>query len=148
MNERDAAGLQRRTRKSEETRARILEMALELFRIRGFEETTMRDIATACEIALGATYYHFGSKEAIVLAYYELAKEETSPDLERVVSSARSLRSGLLDLIEVKLKYYDPNRKFLGALLPHAADPRHPLSPFSSRNRHFRGADQELLRGL
>jgi hypothetical protein len=53
-----------------------------------------------------------------------------------------------LGLIEVKLKYYEPNRKFLGALLPHAADPRHPLSPFSSRNRHFCGADQELLRGL
>jgi AcrR family transcriptional regulator len=142
MKDREITTLIRKTRKSDETRARILDVALELFRQRGFEETTMRDIAAACGIALGATYYHFGSKEAIVLAYYELAKEQTAPSLEQSVTQARTLYSGLLSLIEVKLAYYRPNRKFLGALLPHAADPRDPLSPFSDDTRHIRRADQ------
>ncbi|MGA9710650.1 MAG: TetR family transcriptional regulator, partial [Candidatus Sulfotelmatobacter sp.] len=38
-------------KKSEETQARILEAALNLFRKRGFEKATMRDIAKESEVA-------------------------------------------------------------------------------------------------
>jgi AcrR family transcriptional regulator len=148
MKDQDKIVFQRKTKKSDETRARILEVALELFRQRGFEQTTMRDIATACGIALGATYYYFGSKEAIVLAYYELATNETRPLLERAVANARNLTSGLTAILQLKLAYYEPNRKFLGALLPHAADPRDPLSPFSEESRHIRYSDQSYFEGL
>lgn len=133
----------RRTRKSDETRTRILEEALELFRVRGFEATTMRDIARACEIALGATYYHFASKEAIVLAFYELAKDDMRTPLDHAVDGARNLSDGLRAILDVKLNYFAPNHKFLGALFPHAADPQDPLSPFSEQNRHIRLADQQ-----
>ena len=138
----------RRTRKSDETRTRILEEALELFRERGFDATTMRDIARACEVALGATYYHFASKEAIVLAFYELAKDDMREPLERAVAESRNLTEGLRAILDVKLNYFAPNRKFLGALFPHAADPQDPLSPFSDQNRHIRLADQEYFNKL
>ena len=39
---------------SEETRTQILETALALFRERGFDATTIRDIATAADLSLGA----------------------------------------------------------------------------------------------
>ena len=39
--------------KSEETRARILEAAIALFRGKGFAETTMREIAGAAGVATG-----------------------------------------------------------------------------------------------
>ncbi len=55
----------------ENTEALILQAALELFRERGFEVTTMRNIAQAAKVATGAAYYYFPSKEAIVLAYYD-----------------------------------------------------------------------------
>lgn len=148
MKDQEKPAFHRKTKKSDETRARILEVALELFRHRGFEQTTMRDIAAACGIALGATYYHFGSKEAIVLAYYELAANETRQQLERAVATARTLTSGLLAIMQLKLAYYEPNRKFLGALLPHAADPRDPLSPFSDESRHIRLSDQSYFEEL
>jgi AcrR family transcriptional regulator len=138
----------RRTRKSDQTRHRILEAALELFRERGFEATTMRDIARACEIALGATYYHFASKEAIVLAFYELAKDEMSGPLDEVARGAKSLQQGLQAVLDIKFAYFAPNRKFLGALFPHAADPQDPLSPFSDQNRPIRLADQDCFRQL
>ena len=138
----------RRTRKSDETRSRILEAALELFRERGFEATTMRDIARACEIAPGATYYHFDSKEAIVLAFYELAKDEMSEPLEKVAKGSKDLRQGLRAVLDIKFAYFAPNRKFLGALFPHAADPQDPLSPFSDQNLPIRLADQECFRQL
>lgn len=138
----------RRTRKSDQTRHRILEAALELFRERGFEATTMRDIARACEIALGATYYHFASKEAIVLAFYELAKDEMSGPLDEVARGAKSLQQGLQAVLDIKFAYFAPNRKFLGALFPHAADPQDPLSPFSDQNGPIRLADQDCFRQL
>ena len=60
----------RNTPRAEETRRRIYDVALELFREKGFEQTTMRDIAAKADVALGAAYYYFASKEAIVLAFY------------------------------------------------------------------------------
>lgn len=148
MNDSESGSALRKTRKADETRSRILEVALELFRQRGFEETTMRDIASACGIALGATYYYFGSKEAIVLAYYDVAKDQLRPLLEDAVENARSLAGGLRSLLQVKFDYFAPNRKFLGALFPHAADPRDPLSPFSYESRHMRQADQRHFQRL
>ena len=43
--------------KGDETRARILEAALDAFRQQGYEETTMRQIAARAEMATGAAYY-------------------------------------------------------------------------------------------
>ena len=59
-----------KTPKGADTQARIFDAALALFRTRGFEATTMRDVAEAAELSLGAAYHYFSSKEAIVLAYY------------------------------------------------------------------------------
>ena len=58
-------------RKSEATRRKLLERALRLFQHRGVEATTMRDIARAAGLSLGAAYYYFPSKEALLFAYYE-----------------------------------------------------------------------------
>src|SRR5688572_14111224 len=62
-------------KQSRDTRERILVEALALFRKRGYERTTMRDVAAACGLSLGAAYYWFPSKEAIVLSYYERQQE-------------------------------------------------------------------------
>jgi AcrR family transcriptional regulator len=67
---------------SKETREKILEAALELFRERGFEETTMREIATRARVASGLAYYYFASKDAIVLAFYHRANGELREVLE------------------------------------------------------------------
>ena len=60
----------RPTAKAEDTRRRILATALDLFQERGFAETTMREIARKAEVATGAAYYYFPSKEAIIMAFY------------------------------------------------------------------------------
>lgn len=129
--------------KSEETRRRILESALDLFREKGFAETTMREIAAAAGMATGAAYYYFASKEAIVLAFYELAAEEMTPRIEQALAGETRLDRRLTALIEVKLGYFEPNRKFLGALLGRTIDRHHPLSPFSAETKHIRDRDLE-----
>ena len=64
------------TLKSEETRQRILAAALSIFRERGFDAATMREIAAAAGVAVGAAYYYFDSKDAIVTAFYERAQQQ------------------------------------------------------------------------
>jgi len=46
-------------------RARIRDAALRLFGERGFERTTIREIAAAAGVSSGLARHHFGSKEAL-----------------------------------------------------------------------------------
>ena len=132
------------TKKSEETRTRILEAALALFRKRGFEKTTMRDIAEASGVALGAAYYYFDSKDELVMGFYERAQRELDPLLEAALAKTNGLEERLRAVIEVKLQYFAPNRKLMGALSAHI-DPQHPLSPFSEQTRAIRERDIGFL---
>jgi AcrR family transcriptional regulator len=128
------------TPKSEETRARILEAALTTFRERGFERATMREIAQAAQVATGAAYYYFDSKEAIVMAFYRRAQEELRPEVERALETSRTFEARVRAIVAGKLRYFGPNRALLGALSAHA-DPAHPLSPFSEETRAVREED-------
>jgi AcrR family transcriptional regulator len=132
------------SKKSEETRARILEAALALFRKRGFEKATMRDIAQESKVALGAAYYYFDSKDALVMAFYERAQLELDPLLQEALAKTQGLEERLRGAIDVKFRYFAPNRKLLGALSAHI-DPQHPLSPFSSETRAMRERDIRFL---
>src|SRR5271165_7154252 len=87
--------------KSDETRARILGAAMDLFRRRGFEETTMREIAAEAGVATGAAYYYFDSKDAIVLAFYDQATHELEPLLEEALTGSKDLRERLRVLLEI-----------------------------------------------
>ncbi len=126
--------------KSDETRARILDAAIELFRARGFEAATMREIAAAAGVATGAAYYYFDSKDALVLAFYDRSQKELEPLLEQALAATRDFEGRLRALIEVKLAYFEPDRGLLRALAAHT-DPEHPLSPFSVQTREIRDRD-------
>jgi AcrR family transcriptional regulator len=126
--------------KSEATRARILESALATFRSRGFENSTMREIAAVAGVALGATYYYFDSKDAIVMAFYQDAQREMAPSLDAILSEAKSLEARLRGLIAHKFKYFHANRALLGALSAHI-DPARALSPFSRETAAIREQD-------
>src|SRR3990167_5473118 len=54
-----------------ETRAQLVEAALDVFGRLGFEGATTREIAKAAGANLAAIVYHFGSKEALHLAVAE-----------------------------------------------------------------------------
>jgi AcrR family transcriptional regulator len=134
--------------KSDETRRLILDSALALFREKGFDAATMRDVAAKAGLATGAAYYYFPSKEAIVLGFYERSAAEMHAELEAVVAKSRGLEQSLSDLIQVKLDAFAPNRNVLRALLRNGADRAHPLSPFSKQTKPIRDADIEWFRKI
>ena len=59
----------RRTKEeAERTRTRILASALALFAKRGYDRTTFNDIAARLNLTKGAVYWHFESREALLMA--------------------------------------------------------------------------------
>ena len=54
----------------------VLERAGELMAAKGYEGTSMRDIASAVGMLPGSLYYHFPSKEALFLALHERVVSE------------------------------------------------------------------------
>ena len=125
----------RATKKRDATRERLLSRALALFQKKGVEGTTMRDIAKAAKLSLGAAYYYFPSKEALVFAYYEDnqdAYEALAADL------AGTTREQLGALFHGKLETIRTHRKMLAAIVQRLVDPGDPLSAFSAQTRAVR----------
>jgi AcrR family transcriptional regulator len=126
------------TAKAEETRDRILDAALRLFRERGFEQTTMRDVATEAGVATGAAYYYYRSKEDLVMAFYLRTDEEAREAFASAIAATKDLRKRVRGLIDVKLEQFTEHRQLLAALLKAGVDPRAPLSPFGAETKEVR----------
>ena len=94
---------------------------------------------------MGSAYYYFESKEDLVMAFYERAMEAMVPRLEAALDANAGFEDRVAALLGVKFDYFQSSRTFLGALLGHAADPLHRLSPFSEATRAIRDRDQEFF---
>ncbi len=53
------------------TRQRIQDVALELFAEQGYEKTSLREIAEHLDVTKAALYYHFKTKEEILVSIFE-----------------------------------------------------------------------------
>jgi AcrR family transcriptional regulator len=136
----------RPTPRAEDTRRRIYDAAMELFREQGFEQTTMRDIAAKAGVALGGAYYYFSSKAAIVLAFYQEMQDSNHEEIITAMERHTKLKDRLRCVLEKRLELLAPNRKFCDALFRHAPDASDPLSPFSAQTRPIRERAIEHLR--
>src|SRR5215468_12059680 len=93
-----------KTTKGEQTRAVILETALELFRERGYEETTMRAIAERAEVSLGNAYYYFKSKEHLIQAFYSRLQDAHLAASADILESERDLKVRLLGVMRAMIR--------------------------------------------
>jgi AcrR family transcriptional regulator len=134
------------TSRAEDTRRKIYEAAMGLFREKGFEETTMRDIAGKAGVALGGAYYYYSSKDAIVLAFYREMQETSTPLVGGALTDKKKLKERIRAVLDQRLKLLAPNRKFCAALFRHAPDGADPLSPFSDESRLIRDGAIEQMR--
>jgi AcrR family transcriptional regulator len=134
-----------RTAKGEQTRALILQTAVELFRERGYEDTTMRAVAERAGVALGAAYYYFRSKEALIQHFYAHTHREHLEASAGVLCDEGTLRGRLLGVMRMKLVTIEPYHAFSGVLFRTAADPASPLNPFSVESGPVRRQATELF---
>ena len=113
--------------RSDATRTHIFRTALELFRTKGFDKTTMREVAKQSGLSLGAAYYYFRNKEDIVGAYYEHVQQEHLRHSREGFAKARNLKQRLAAALHGKLDVVADDRVLMTALFRYGGDPNHPL---------------------
>jgi AcrR family transcriptional regulator len=116
------------TDKGEQTRQHIFECALALFREKGFDATTMQQVANRAHVAKSAAYYYFPSKEAIVQAYYEVVQAEQERLCNEVFADRKDLKSRLAVAMHSKFDLAKNDRKLLGVVFRYTGEPQHSLS--------------------
>ncbi len=133
------------TPKGEQTRARILETALTLFRDRGYEKTTMRLVARKARISLGNAYYYFASKENLIQAFYFRAHQEHVEACRGLLEQEDDFQKRLLGVVRAKINTSMPYHRFSRHLFKAAADPHSPLNPFSDQSGPVRRQSREMF---
>ncbi|HUE79249.1 MAG TPA: TetR/AcrR family transcriptional regulator [Sphingomicrobium sp.] len=66
---------------SKDTRARIVEAAMELFWLKGFNSTSIADILSRSQVNSGSLYYFFPGKQDVLIAVLEAYRDGIGPML-------------------------------------------------------------------
>ena len=80
-----------RADKSQAMIEKILATASQLFVQKGYEKTSMQDIARTAGISKGAIYHHFQSKEEIILKVMQHLKELMVEEIARTLQATEQL---------------------------------------------------------
>jgi AcrR family transcriptional regulator len=132
----DPSETARLTPKAVATRQRILDTALQLFAAKGYEETTMREIATVAGCSLGLTYRYFASKEDLVLELYRWLVLQLDEQVR--VLPAGSIAERFYHLMQALFVVMAPHRLTLGALFGTALNPRSRAGLFGAQGAGIR----------
>ena len=137
-----------KTAKGEQTKALILNTALEMLHERGYEATTMRAIAKKAGVSLGNAYHYFGSKEHLIQEFYHSTHEDHLRASLPALQTESSMRARLLSVMRLKIKTLEPYHEFAGVLFQTAADPHSPLNPFADASAPVRRESMKLFEQL
>lgn len=80
------------------TRAKLVEAALQLFSTSGYEHATVDDISQAAGYSKGAYYFHFSTKDDILLELLRMWTEDRNAQLAGAAEAAHD-RDGLRDVL-------------------------------------------------
>jgi len=93
-----------------DTKSRILDTAEKLFRMNGFDGTSLRDITTAADVNLAAINYHFQSKDSLIDAIIARRIEPVNKKRLELLDAAgprptveQILRAFMAPVMEVKV---------------------------------------------
>jgi AcrR family transcriptional regulator len=101
-----------KTVKGDQTKTLILATALEMFRERGYDETTMRAIAQKAGVSLGNAYYYFSSKEYLIQAIYQRIHDDHLALAEPALEKHDTLKARLLTVMRLKIEILKPYHQF------------------------------------
>jgi AcrR family transcriptional regulator len=112
--------LTRREREKKQRRQSIIDAAKELFYEKGFQMTTMEDIAAASELSKGTLYLYFGSKDELYISIIlegfriidEKLKEISASDME-LVDKGRAMFMTFVEHCLANREYFRITQYFL-----------------------------------
>ena len=129
----------KRARNKEQTKERILKAALQLFREKGLDGTTTKEISKRASIAEGTLFNYFATKEDLALYFFQ---KETEDLIEWFRAESRLQKAPLAEklfaIIHRQLEYIEPYEDFIGAVFCRSLQPASALSPLSFESQELR----------
>jgi AcrR family transcriptional regulator len=111
-----------RAPRQDNRRQQLLDAAARLFRERGYHVTSMRDIAREVGMLSGSIYYHFSSKEEMLLAVYEEGLRHIAERVDAAVATGDTawarLEAGCTAHLEALLELSDYTQVMIRVLPP------------------------------
>ncbi|MFO7831627.1 MAG: TetR/AcrR family transcriptional regulator [Desulfuromonadaceae bacterium] len=95
----------------------ILQAAQRLFAEKGYHATPTSEIASLAGVAQGTLFYHFKSKEGILLSLLQQTTGAYLEDAQEILEAAPSGLQGVLNLIERHLEFCTDHQEELKILL-------------------------------
>ncbi len=99
-------------------RNELIAKSAQLFREKGYEKTTVRDIAAAVGMQAGSWFYHFKTKQEILLAIMEQGMQQSLAEIQQIASQDLAPRAMFRELVLAHLKtLLAPNHDFITVIL-------------------------------
>ena len=117
-----------REKKKKETRRAILQAAIRLFGDKGYERTSVEDLARAAGIGKGTIYGYFQDKSEIFLAFCEEEIDYAFSELRERSEAEAPLLERLMTLFLSQFRLVTANREFGRHLVREMAFPRTAVS--------------------
>jgi TetR/AcrR family transcriptional regulator, cholesterol catabolism regulator len=145
---RTTAGRQRRQRAPQHVGARmqqIIDAAARVFREKGYDGATLRDIAQEAGLLPGSLYYHIRSKEALLRLIVEQPIRELHAQLEAIVVSEASPVHKLALALAAQLRAFDTHYPYLFVHIHNVlrVDTMHP--DLQKRAKRYEECWQQIL---
>ena len=140
-----------RSRKGEQTRARLLDAAKEIFEENGFLEARISDIAERAGLSHGAFYHYFDSKEQIFREIAEVLDDELAEPMDSVIlapDSSADPHERLQTALRKHLEHYRDEAKIMGVIEQVSRYDDHVAAVRSARNQRRREQIERSIRGM
>ena len=127
--------MSRRERKKEETRSTIIDCALDLFKGKGIQETSMEEIAEQSDVSKGTLYNYFPDKESILVGYFQYITAAYGEDIKEALTDSQDLKTKLNNLLDFKKALMGSDVKLTAIYLRYRIQTLLNSDPFSNPNR-------------
>ena len=123
----------------------IIDAAARVFREKGYDGATLRDIAQEAGLLPGSLYYHIHSKEALLRLIVEQPIRDLHAHLEAIVASAASPAQKLAQALAAQLRAFDTHYPYLFVHLHNLlqVDTMHP--DMQKRAKRYEECWQQIL---
>jgi AcrR family transcriptional regulator len=123
-------------------RDRILELARQLFREKGYDAVSMDEVAKRADVGVGTLYRHFPNKESLYDAAIQAWVETVNAAVDEALAGAGSPRERLLSWFDAYVTFLTRHKGAAWRITSALGDPG---SPFAAKCQTYLNANQRVI---